>query len=62
MQLFALAIGAVVVFGVFYFAAGLRRNIAAAKASGLPYVIGRMSLHSPKPLSRLLTDALSRVC
>ena len=51
MRLFALAIGAVVVLGLFYYVAGLRRNIAAAKASGLPYVVGRMSPHPFTPSS-----------
>ena len=43
MQTLVLGIGAAVVLFLFKLASGLKTNIAAAKKSGLPYIIARKS-------------------
>ncbi|PSR99029.1 cytochrome P450 [Coniella lustricola] len=40
---FWLLLGSVLAYGVFYYAQGLRSNVAAARRSGLPYVIAPVS-------------------
>lgn len=44
----ALCIVVAIITTVWYWITGLRRNIAVAKASGLPYIISRASL-APTP-------------
>jgi hypothetical protein len=48
----AISLALVAIVGYFIFASisGLRKNIAAAKRSGLPYVVTRMSIPTAQEL------------
>lgn len=60
MKSVVLALGAVLGYAIFSYLSGLRRNINAAKKSGLPYVVARTYEHGcAQPIQLLINVSVA---